>query len=211
MPYLTFTGTGNFSGKIQVYYDIAQSDLSKQTIQANDVVYTNRKGKFKAVPVLTDAVSGKKLAAGIDYEKVLTYTYVKDNGQQDNKETVDSQAVPETHTKIRVTATGKGKYQGEISAVYEIVAASVAGAKVTVKDQTYTGQKCLPTKADIVVTVGKTKLTADDYEIVEDGSDITNVGKHTFKIVGKGNNYGGVKSVSFKIKKKSFLWWFINK
>jgi hypothetical protein len=138
----------------------------------------------------------------------MTYTYVKDNEQQDNEETVDDKAVPETHTKIRVTATGKGKYQGEISAVYEIVAKSVAGAKVTVKDQTYTGQECLPTKADIVVTVGKTRLTDDDYDIETDGSDITNVGKRTFKIVGKGNNYGGVKSVSFKIKQKSFLWWF---
>ncbi|MCD7724781.1 MAG: hypothetical protein LUI12_04410 [Clostridiales bacterium] len=206
MPYLTFTATGDYSGKIQVYYAVEAAELDEQTIQINDVVYNKKAGKFQSAPILTDAVSGKKLVAGKDYEKTLSYTYA--DGESAGQE-ISKKISPAAHTEILVTATGKGKYQGTISATYEIIPASVATATVKVKDQIYTGEACLPTADDVTVKIGKTTLTAGtDYLIQENGTDITNVGTRSFTIVGTGDNYGGTKTVKFKIKQKSFLWWF---
>lgn len=206
MPCLTFTGNGNFNGKITVYYGIHQADISGQNLQVNDVVYNKKAGKFVSAPVLTDVVTGKKLAAGTDYEKTMEYTY-EEGDEAGNR--IDKKAVLDAHTKIRVTVMGKGKYTGTISEVYEIIPASVSSAAVKVKDQIYTGAECLPDKNDVTVKIGKITLTpGTDYEIMADGTDITNVGTRSFKIVGKGDNYGGTKTVKFKIKQKSFLWWF---
>lgn len=206
MPSLTFTAKGNYGGRITVYYGIHQADISVQNIQANDVVYNKKAGKFKSTPVITDAVTGKKLAAGSDYERTVEYTYAD---TEKAGEEVGAKTAPDAHTKIRVTVTGKGKYQGTASAVYKIIPASIAKATVKVKDQVYTGRECLPGEKDVTVKIGKATLApGKDYEIVADGTDIINVGTRSFRIVGKGDNYGGTKTIKFKIKQKSFLWWF---
>ncbi len=202
---LTFSG--DYKGKITVYYAIRQAELADAAeMSAQDMVYQPKAGKYKAVPGLVDKNTGKKLNAGKDYEKNLTYTYAE--GEQKG-EKIPDQAILEAGTVVCVSAEGTGNYKGNISATYTIVKASVASATVKVKDQIYTGSSCLPSAEDVTVTIGKTPLTANvDYKIVEDGSDTVNAGTRTFRIIGIGDNYGGMKTVKFKIKQKSFLWWF---
>ncbi len=206
-PCAIFTGTGDFTGKLLVYYNIQQADISEQKIHAEDVVYNQKAGKFKSNISLKDAYNGQKLKAGTDYEKIIKYTYAE--GENAGSE-IAGNAVLEVGTKILVTIAGSGNYSGIAVAEYEIVPASVHLATVKVKNQVYTGEKCLPKADDVTVKLGGRILKeGEDYLITEDGTDIINVGNRTFKIMGIGENYGGTKSVKFKIKQKSWLWWFL--
>jgi len=54
------------------------------------------------------------------------------------------------------------------------------------------------------VTVGGTKLTESEFEIVSCTNNIKK-GNATITIKGKGN-YGGTKTIRFKIKSKGFSW-----
>lgn len=207
MPNMTITGKGNFSGKYVVYFYINKASIeSGASMTVADVVYSKVKGQYKGNAVVLDNNSGKALALGTDYEKIIRYEYA--SGDMEGQELTKTD-VPDSGTLIRVIVTGKGKYQDELSATYKIVPASVAKATVKVKDQVYTGKPMLPTADDITVKIGKATLVAgEDYEIIADGTNITDAGTRSFRIEGKGDNYGGTQSIKFKIKQKSFFWWF---
>ncbi len=113
---------------------------------------------------------------------------------------VDTKDIVPAGTPIRVTVTGDGKYYtGTVSKVYKIISASesIAKAVVTVADQTYTGKPILVKKSDITITLNNTKLEDNDYEIVR-YSNNTSKGTASMVINGIGN-YGGTKTVKFKI------------
>ena len=72
--------------------------------------------------------------------------------------------------------------------------------------QTYTGKAIEPGTDEIVVKIGKTVLTTDDYEII---SYSNNVKKGTATLMIKGiGNYGGTKTVKFTIQAKKFVWYW---
>ena len=207
---LTVKGKGNFTGSATKEYEITTQDIGKMTVTAADKVYQNKKNIYKTTVQVTDT-NGKKLAAGKDYDKNMEYSYAErtliNKIYKKAGEPVGVDDIIPAGTKINVTIAAKGRdYTGTVLGTYRITAASIAKAKVSIKDQTYTGKAIeLDTKADplaVYVEVNGTALKPDEYEIVT-GSYSNNINKGTAKVVIRGRgNYGGTKTATFKIKGK---------
>lgn len=125
-----------------------------------------------------------------------------ENSEIENSETI-SEVGSSEDTVIKVTVSGTGNYTGEISAVYRIVKASIAKAKVTVAKQYYTGKSVEPGKDQLTVKVGSAVLNKTDYEIVGYSNNVAK-GTATVTLRGTGN-YGGEITVKFKIEQKNFI------
>ena len=198
------TFKGNFKGSAEEQpFKITKKDIADVNITAKDLVY--KKGKYKSTPVLTDS-DGKKLKAGVDYEKTYEYT----------GNIIDGDAQPET--EITVTVTGKGNYTGTVSTTYRILETGkdISKAVFKITDQEYTGSEILITDMsqftgtddarNAYITVNKQKeylVLGEDFEVVP-GSYVKNISKGTAKVTFRGiNEYGGTKTVSFKIGQRS--------
>lgn len=223
LPVITITGKGNFKGKLTGAFTITDGRMNeKVTMTAKDIVYRKKKGAYKTTAVLRD-VSGKTLDAGRDYDKNLEYTYEEDaevgllSGETVSRnagDMVEAEDIPVAGTTIRVTARGKGAYQGEndgeCSAVYRIVAADLAKVKVKVKTKDYrNGREVLLTEEDMTLTISGTEeplICGTDYEIMESTyRNNTKKGKAMVTLRGIGN-YGGEKTIAYTIGAKK-LWW----
>lgn len=215
-PEITIKGKGNFKGALQPQkFSIVKKVLSDGSItdRTPDVALNNG-GKYIVAPVLVD-VDGNVLKAGTDYEKQVAYKIVQ-GGVESELAAKNVTAAAGDVVKFTVTAKGNN-YEGTFEGSYKIAdtatAWNVSKAKITIKPQRYTGTAIKLNKADITVMVGTTKLTAEQYDILE-GSYVNNVKKGTAKvtIVGK-SGYGGAKTVSFKIQSQQLQWWqkLINK
>lgn len=218
VPTVTITGKGNFKGKKTHEFTIIGSDLSVTTVVATDVVYQNKAGICKPSIKVYDT-DGKLLKSNTDYQKTVIYKYAADvevtqkvnnkfvNEMRFKGDDVEKDDIIPVGAEIIATVTGIKNYEGteELpstqSATFKFVTADIAKAKVTVIAQTYTGKAVEPTKDDITVKVGNVVLEKTDYEIVGYSN---NVKKGTAKITIRGiGNYGGEKTVSFKINSKS--------
>ncbi|MBQ6334052.1 MAG: S8 family serine peptidase [Erysipelotrichaceae bacterium] len=192
---VTVKGKGNYRGSLTLNFVITPADLSALNASAPDKSFTNKKGNFKSTLTIKD-VNGKKLTAGTDYAKSLVYSYA------DGTPVLANDIVP-AGTSITVTAQGKGNYTGSVSATYRVVSSNISSAKVKVANQIYTGQPVLVDKAEITIKLNKETLNPEDFEIV---SYTNNISKGTATLTIKGvGNYGGTKTVNFKIVRKSFL------
>ena len=210
MAVLTIKGKGNFTGSKTLEYEITTQDIGKMTVTAADKVYQNKNNIYKTTVQVTDT-NGKKLAAGKDYDKNMEYSYAEKTriGKTNKKagDPVGAEDIIPAGTKINVKITAKGRdYTGTVLGTYRITAASITKAKVSIKDQTYTGKAIeLDTKADpqaVYVEVNGTALKPEEYEIVA-GSYSNNINKGKAKVVIRGlGNYGGTKTATFKIKGK---------
>lgn len=213
---LTIKGKGNFAGSYaeNLTYKIIPQDISKLTLTAVDKTYQNKCNIYTTKVTITD-LDGKVLSAGTDYEKNLIYSYkedtVLDNGTLRPAGTlIDKKDIIPVGTIICVTATPKGNYAGPaLTGEYSIKTYDISGASVTIPAQIYTGKPITLDKTDekqILVKVKGKKVDSSQFEIVEYQN---NVAKGTATVIIKGkDNYGGVKKVTFKIKAKSFLWWW---
>lgn len=215
LPTIKIVGKGNFKGTRQKEtFTITGSDISKLNIAASDKVYKKKGGNFSTSVVITDT-DGKKLKAGIDYEKTYKYYYYEsvqlaDGTQRDAGTEVSSKDIVPIGAVLEVVVTGKGLYAGNgeetatISGLYRIVGADIAKASVKVSKQYYTGKEICPDKSQIVITLKGTVLREQDYEIV---SYTNNINKGNAKITVKGvGNYGGSKTVNFTIANKSMYY-----
>ena len=186
------------------------------TVRFPDRVYSTKANAWKSVPVLTDS-SGKKLSAGTDYNKTITYTYAYDtkvlDGSSKSKpevlrrqgeEILKSDILP-VNTVIKATINTNGlkvnNYTGEVTKTYRIVTADLSKASVTIPVKYYTGRPVTLSKSEITVKVNKQILSSADYDII---SYENNTAKGTAKVTLKGKgNYGGYKTISFKISQRS--------
>ncbi len=204
-PKLIIKGKGNFRGTLSKEFNIISKALhdeeSPVTLSVADIAFVDKAGKYISKPVLTDA-DGKKLIAGKDYESAVTYTL--ENGKVlTDEDTVDA------GVNIRVKVVGKGAYYGELETVYRVTKSDFNQAKIRIPAQAYTGKEVTLSEKDITVKIANSTLTpGTDYEIVK-GSYKNNVkkGTATVKVVGKGN-YGGTKTIKFKIVSKKFVWFW---
>ena len=219
----------NFAGKLAldpIYYTIINKDLKDVTITAADKVYNVNTNNVKSAPVLNDIDDNgklKKLVAGTDYEKTITYRYAKikinapitqkvgktnqEVQRKDGDKVVKGDVIP-VGTVIEGIVTGKGAYSGPITFTYRIVSANLSSATVTVKAGSslkkgldYTGKAMYISQSDLVVKIGKHTLTEDEYEIVDYQNNVKK-GNATITLKGKGS-YGGTKNFKFKINAKS--------
>lgn len=214
-PTVTVTGIGKFKGKRDCSFEITRKDLGTVNLLIDDKIYKNKANNYTTKVTLTD-INGKKLSAGKDYNKTLEYTYVNDTKVLVKGETITrtagsmvdkSDIIPaNTLINIKVTAKEGSGYSGTVTGSYKIVPTNLASAKVVIKAQTYTGRPINLIEEDIKITVKGQTLTSSDYEIV---SYSNNINKGTAKVTIRGTgNYGGLKTQSFKIKSKGFIWWW---
>ena len=199
-PTIIIKGKGNFTGTCLVKFTIAKNNLGEKDtmvkISIADVAVADKAGKYVSVPVLVDA-NGKKLTAGVDYEKAIVYVY---NGKVLDPK---SDKVP-VGGEITAIVTGKGNYEGVIRTQYHIAEKRFDSAKVIVAPKEYTGKKVTLGKDDITVKLGKDILKYGvDYEVVED-SYANNTDKGNASVVIKGIGiYGGMKTIKYVIHSKS--------
>lgn len=212
-PVAVVKGKGNFKGTLPVSFAITSQNMSKLTLTASDKEYKNRANIYATNITVTDT-NGKALSAGKDYDKSsITYTYVNavklENGLSKKAGAiVEKTDIVPAGTKIQVSVTAKagGYYTGTAKGIYRIIKSDIKKAKVSVPIYSYTGEAIVPKKSDITVTVNGTKLTESEFEIVSCTNNIKK-GNASVTIKGKGN-YGGTKTVRFKIQSKGFLWWW---
>ena len=198
-PTVTITFKGNFKGAVTKDFFIDPKPLDQITITSKDKVYSAKANAWKSAPVLKDT-DGKTLKAGTDYEKTITYTTVDGD---------ELPAVVEADTLVKVTVTGKGNYTGTAETFYRILETGKDISKLTFKiaNKEYTGSPVTLNDNDILsIKSGKNELDlklGTDYEIVR---YTNNVKKGTAKVTFRGKgDYGGEKTVSFKIGQRSFV------
>ena len=204
-PFISVKGKGNFKGNLTKTFTITGKALndaeSPVTLTVADKGFMDKPGKYVSVPILTDA-DGKKLVAGKDYEKTVIYT-LEDGTVLAKNSKVNA------GTKVKVKVTGKGAYIGQLEGIYQIKQNDFNKAKISIEPQTYTGKVVTLDKNSITVKIGsETLISGTDYEIVKN-SYTNNVKKGTASvtIVGKGN-YGGTKTVKFKITARKLSWFW---
>lgn len=211
IPYVTIKGKGNYKGTRSLAFKITMRSMEGLTISAPDKVYKNQKNAYKTTPKITD-LNGKVLKAGTDYEKAYLYTYknevmLADGTVRSAGSEVGSNDIVPAGTVLIIRVQGKANYSDDyLQGEYRIVKSNISKAKVKVESQIYTGSQIEPGKEDIIIKIGKTTLSSLDYEIIGYSN---NIKKGNAKLTIKGvGNYGGTKTVTFKIKSKGFLWWW---
>lgn len=206
-PYLYIKGKGGYTGTTKanpVKFTIEKAPLeSLVTLKADNILYKDKNNNYVTKFTLTERTTGKKLAKGKDYDKVK-YEY-KLNGTYTE---ISSGKCPAEATALRITvyASENGNYSGSISTEYSFYTKQISKAKVqAIAAREYNGQQVrpLPVVTMTVKNNGKTEtvtlIRGRDY-VLEYGAN-NKVGTGTVIIKGIGD-YGGSKTVKFKISKK---------
>ena len=208
-------GKGNFKGTTNpVNFTIVPQDIAKLTnLVISDVTVKNA-GKYNNVSLTIKDFDGKALKKGKDYK----VEYTKQDGTTPITET------PKAGDVIRAKIEGINCYTGSTYADFRIIenSADLSKASVKVEPQSYTGKEITLSEMNdigerqILVTIKvngekKTLKEGTDYEIVKNGYS-NNIHKGTAKMIISGiNGYGGIKTVSFKIKAQDLhLDWYEN-
>lgn len=175
------TGLGVYSGKeFDVKYNITKKQLSGSVI-VNQPTYTYTGSAISLPDGSYDVYDGtKRLIPGVDYD--VTFT---------NNTNVGT---------ARVTATGKGNYQGSINGSYTIEALSLTSSDITIDeipDESYTGSAHTPIP---VVRLNNNVIDSSNYTVTYNNNIA--VGTATVTITGK-NNFKDTKETTFKINPKT--------
>lgn len=224
LPAVVIKGKGNYSGTYKEPFFIRKKPLLNSngiTVVASDKVVSTKKNGYRQNFKVYD--SDGVLLESNDYDtKNVTYTLIKtpdkngtiiDVNQQLNKNSI----VP-ANSIIRITVRGKGAYsEGEATGTYRILEKghNISSATIQIKNQTYTGSQILITdqsqfiNGKVYVVSGNIKkelMLGKDIEVVP-GSYSNNIKAGTAKVKFRGiNEYGGVKTVTFKIVSKKIKW-----
>ncbi|MBD5477606.1 MAG: type I pullulanase [Lachnospiraceae bacterium] len=202
---VSIKGKGNYKGTIKdIPFTIIPRDLSKleDNAVAGDILEKNAKKYNTVIPVITD-LNGKKLKNKTDFtvDKATAYT-----DEEGNVIT----GVPAVGSVIKVTAEAKGNnYSGKVSATFRVVAndKNIAAAKVKIEPQIYTGAEVKLNYNDITVEMKENgEWVAIDKSNFEITGYSNNTKKGTAKVTIHGiGEYGGTKTVSFKINAKPMI------
>lgn len=199
-PTITIQGKGNYKGSKQVKFKIHKASLEDMTMHAQDRKYTGKKNAFSTKVTICDQ-NGKILVPGKDYNKNLTYRI--------NETVLTKTDVVADGDIIIVSATGINGYEGVLETTFKVIRKQqfIGSAKVSIPDQTYTGEYIKIQKKDITISVQKGKetilLTPNDYEIIGYTNNLSK-GRATITLKGVGA-YGGIKKVRFKIISKEII------
>lgn len=176
---VTVVGTGAYTGTVQAAYEIKAIAFTEADVKVDaNVEYAGS----TVTPPITITVDGKELVLGTDY-------------------IVESDDDMENVGKKTVTITGIGNYANTapIEKTFNIVAASLANAKVNVYSPEYTGA-AQTAKVTSVVMNNRIILKAGvDYTV--ETKKATNAGTVKVTVTGKGN-YKGTATGNFVIRKK---------
>ena len=203
-------GKGCFKGTTDpVSFTVIKQSLAnlKDNMYAVDVTEKKAGSYKRMIPVIKD-LDGNTLRNKKDF-RVTGYS--KPDGTALERK-------PQVGDVVRVTVAGINNYMGQTSVDFRIIENNkdISKAKVQVEPQSYTGKEIMLSekkpgtgRQQIVVTmqvggVQKTLKEGRDYEIIPTGYS-QNVKKGTAKMTIRGiNEYGGVKTVPFKITARTF-------
>lgn len=203
-------GKGNFKGTTSpVGFTVTQQDLANLTIYAEDIFEKNAVKYDRVIPVVKD-LDGKNLKRGTDFT-VAEYKKVTVEGEKRTETDVEGLPAVGDVICVKLKAVYGSNYRGLASTDFRVIKniGSIAKAKVTVNPQYWTGEAITFSEKDaegekqIFVTMQVDDRTLSlkegrDYEII---GFFNNVNRGTGKMTIRGiNRYGGVKTVSFKIK-----------
>ena len=171
---------GNFTGTKELSFNIVAADISGATVSVTPATATYTGATIEPANVVVTS-GGKTLTADTDY------TYATTNNTNVGKATV--------------TVTGKGHYKNTATQTFDITAASLSTAKITVDEQTYTGEALEPA---LSVKFGDVDVPASAYTAKYTNN--INAGTANVEIVAnEGSNFtAGTKATgTFTIKKAS--------
>ncbi|MBR5578628.1 MAG: hypothetical protein IKW28_06505, partial [Lachnospiraceae bacterium] len=218
-------GKGNYTGTVKKEFTIVAKPVSADNgngvwVVVNDKVFNEKtkKNSWKQSFKVWDS-DGKALAAADAKLKDAEYTvYELPEGYtgtlQVNDKLKDTDVVP-VGGKVQIKVAMSGNYTGEVVGVYSIIEKSkdISKAKIQINSQQYTGKPVfIDSDADFKTkTLNGATLTMEgegkNIEIVE-GSYINNVKMGTAKVTIRGvGEYGGIKTVTFKIGGRSIIDW----
>ncbi len=183
-------GKGNYTKNMTVEFQIVPKSLEEDGIKITAADQKYGKTGSKITPKVTVTAGKKTLKAGTDYQVSFEKTTFEESLKG---------------TDLPVTITGKGNYTGAVTATFHIYDTAASGFAVeALGKQIYTGDALTPS-----VIVYGSKQAQKNGEALEEGTDYTvfyenNVKAGTGKAVITGlGRYGGSKTVTFAIQKKS--------
>lgn len=195
-------GKGFYRGSAEYYYEIVQQDIKDLTLMIKDPVFSEKPGKALALINIFDTTK-KILKAGKDYDRTIAYS------NAETGEVITKTDILPAGTRVCVSVNGIKNYKGCAIGEYTVKMQTISKAVVAAKPQQFTGRAITITKADLDVYVDGEKLDDDNYEIMSATySNNINKGTASVYIRGNGNNYGGVKKVSFKISALPIVWYY---
>ncbi len=223
-PAVTVSFKKNFKGSIgsKTFKITAKSLNALPLLKAADKAFANKKDNYVTTIIALDE-NGKELKAGTDWVKNVTYYYDQNVTVKNNKKDYERAAgdaavkgdIVPAGTNMMVKITGKNNYSGEKTLKYKMKTSDISKARVTFTKKYYyeQGKMILPGKDDLKLEIkqGKnwTVIPAGNYDILEDSyANNVKVGTGSFKIIGKGNDYGGVLTVKFRILPRWMEWLF---
>ena len=225
-PTVVVKGKGNYAGTVEVKFTIIKKNIETYDdvyIVANDKEVNTKKNGWKQSFKVYDA-DGKALNAKDYNVKEATYT-IDSSSEPSLNGTVPSEAtlVP-AGSEISITVKLFGdNYEGEVTGTYRIleVGKDISKATLQIKDQEYTGSPIEITsnsqfkKASL--KNGIQLYLVDDGDGKEQNIEIDeasyqkNINKGTAKVTIRGyGEYGGSKTVTYKIGQRSVVNWFNN-
>ena len=204
---ITFIGNYKKIPPQRKTFEITAGDISQCKVSVSDKKYIVKKNSYKSVPTVY-APNGKKLVEGIDYSK--SYEYIYDDMDLTNN--------PPAGTTVMVRITGINNYAGShVTGTYKVYnALKMDKLFIYIDDQTYTGKEIRPdfdneidNEIHIYTSYSDRKYKRNEIEnpglrIISYKNNIKS-GKATVVFGGSfdGTVYGGKKSVTFNIKKRS--------
>ncbi len=185
---------GLYKGQRTAPFSVTKQKLSALTILAEDRIASNKAGFYRNPTLSITDLNGKALTRS-DYAVGTDYRY------------------DETAGTVSVSITGKGDYASDpVEISYRVIdrTKNIKSAKVlTLASKEYTGREVMPGEADFAgkVSLSGTPLRyGTDFEVVP-GSGKNNLKAGTASVVIRGiNDYGGSRTVKFKIVKKDIVW-----
>lgn len=212
---ITISGKGNFTGSVVQYYIINPVGLTGVKIDVSDIACSNRAGKYKSIPTVTNA-NGEKLRLARDY--VITGYYDAESGTL-----LGAGDKVSAGSLIRVEIEGRGSYaqsfgtNGTAGATYRVAGKLIRSASVKIPAQKYSRlgvelkDYTLDPLSGIKVKYGKTILTPyngsvgdepenGNYYRIVSYSNNDRIGYARVTIEGLGD-FGGTKTILYRIKK----------
>lgn len=174
----TVTGKGNYKGTRVLTFSITNLAITSVTVDPSSLTYN---GKEQTITI-KEVKAGDKVLTTADYDIV-----------SGNKGT--------NVGEYTLTVQGKGNYAGTASTKWNIVAASIKGATVTLNptEYTYDGTAKNPTATVKVKLDGVEYTLEKDKDFTVSYSNNVNAGTATATITGKGN-YKESTTKNFTIK-----------
>lgn len=209
---LIIRGKGKYKGTVTKEYYVVTSNIARLNVSAKDKLMVRNlpkgaKYRYENPVITVTEENGRKLTKNKDYKII-------ENGY----ETISANGKPEERGDnkpgmIRVTIEGMGNYFGFNTACYMYYDKSNDLGRVPlwkpIAQKTYTGTEIELSEKELneLLVVGRTKkdpgtfLALDTDFYVEAYKNNVNTGTAKVTLRGKGK-YGGLKTVSFKIRRR---------